>query len=74
MKDAHSRLSNLRRNQGDRRNADTDGMARAMWICPVCGTGQVVQLPVVSDARKSDLRSIVCGMVLATHGGMEERP
>ncbi len=53
---------------------DTDGMARAMWICPVCGTGQVVQLPVVSDARKSDLRSIVCGMVLATHGGMEERP
>ena len=53
---------------------DADGMARAMWICPVCGTGQVMQLPVASDARKSDLRSIVCGMVLAAHGGMEERP
>ena len=49
-------------------------MARAMWICPVCGTGQVMQLPVASDARKSDLRSIVCGMALAAHGGMEERP
>lgn len=53
---------------------DADGMARAMWICPVCGTGQVMQLPVASDARKADLRSIVCGMALAAHGGMEERP
>ncbi|OPZ39503.1 MAG: hypothetical protein BWY99_01388 [Synergistetes bacterium ADurb.BinA166] len=43
---------------------DADGMARAMWICPVCGTGQVLQLPVAADARKADLRSIVCGMSL----------
>ena len=35
-----------------------------MWICPVCGTGQVLQLPVAADARKADLRSIVCGMSL----------
>lgn len=51
---------------------DADGMARATWICPVCGAGQVVQLPVSSDARKADLRSIVCGMALATHESMEE--
>ncbi|MDI9369945.1 MAG: alcohol dehydrogenase [Synergistaceae bacterium] len=52
--------------------ADIDGMARAMWICPECGTGQVVQLPVSADARKSDLRAIVRGMALVAHGGLEE--
>ncbi|ADE56801.1 MULTISPECIES: hypothetical protein [Aminobacterium] len=41
---------------------DVDGIARAMWICPRCGTGQVVQLQVSADARKSDLRKIVHGM------------
>lgn len=45
---------------------DSDGMARATWTCPRCGTGQVVQLSVSSDARKSDLRAIVCGMALAS--------
>ncbi len=44
---------------------DVDGMARATWICPCCGAGQVVQLPVSADARKMDLRKIVCGMALA---------
>ncbi|GAB1399726.1 hypothetical protein MASR2M79_05120 [Aminivibrio sp.] len=44
---------------------DCDGMARVNWICPRCGTGQVVQLSVTSDARKTDLRAIVCGMALA---------
>ena len=53
---------------------DVDGIARAMWICPVCGTGQIVQLPVTSDARTSDLRSIVCGMALAAHEDLEKRP
>ena len=43
---------------------DCDGMARVNWICPRCGTGQVVQLSVTSDARKTDLRQIVCGMAL----------
>lgn len=43
---------------------DEDGVARAMWTCSVCGTGQIVQLPVSSDARKGDLRQIVCGMAL----------
>lgn len=43
---------------------DGDGVARATWICPCCGTGQVVQLPVSTDARNADLRSIVCGMAL----------
>lgn len=44
---------------------DGDGIARATWICPCCGAGQVVQLPVSADARKMDLRKIVCGMALA---------
>ena len=43
---------------------DTDGMARAWWVCPRCGTGQIIQLPVSSDARNSDLRKIVHGMAL----------
>lgn len=51
---------------------DEDGMARAMWICPMCGTGQVVQLPVSSDARKGDLRAIVCGMALASSSAEKE--
>lgn len=45
---------------------DTDGMARAMWICPRCGTGQVVQLPVSADARGGDLRRICVGMSLGS--------
>jgi hypothetical protein len=40
---------------------DEDGLARACWICPSCGSGQVVQLEVPADGR-SDLGSIVLGM------------
>ena len=50
---------------------DNDGMARTMWICPVCGTGQIVELSVSSDVRGMDLRAIVCGMSLAAHEGVE---
>lgn len=54
---------------------DGDGMARATWICPCCGTGQVVQLPVSTDARNADLRSIVCGMALpSTRENQVENP
>ena len=53
---------------------DADGMARATWICPCCGAGQVVQLPVSADARKMDLRKIVCGMALAgSSSGQDEQ-
>ncbi|MEA3507292.1 MAG: alcohol dehydrogenase [Synergistota bacterium] len=41
---------------------DSDGLARATWTCPCCGAGQVIQLPVSSDARGGDLRKIVSGM------------
>ena len=40
---------------------DGDGLARTCWICPCCGSGQVVQLEVPADAR-GDLDSIVLGM------------
>ncbi|MDR1732162.1 MAG: alcohol dehydrogenase [Synergistaceae bacterium] len=40
---------------------DEDGLARTCWICPCCGSGQVVQLEVPTDGR-SDLRNIVLGM------------
>jgi hypothetical protein len=42
---------------------DEDGLARTWWICPCCGSGQVVQLEVPADGR-SDLRSIVLGMTM----------
>ncbi|HCL80410.1 MAG TPA: alcohol dehydrogenase, partial [Synergistaceae bacterium] len=51
---------------------DDDGIARAMWICPVCGTGQILQLPVSADVRKGDLRQIVCGMALPSTPQAEE--
>lgn len=47
---------------------DADGLARAMWICPCCGAGQVVQLPVSQDARGGDLRRICGGMALGAKG------
>ncbi len=47
---------------------DMDGVARANWICPGCGTGQIVQLPVKSDAR-GDLRKIVQGLSLGCQEG-----
>ena len=40
---------------------DEDGLARTCWICPACGSGQVVQLEVPTDGR-SDLGRIVLGM------------
>ena len=42
---------------------DEDGLARAYWICPCCGSGQVVQLEVSADGR-GDLESIVLGMTM----------
>ena len=42
---------------------DGDGLARACWICPCCGSGQVVQLEVPADGC-GDLSSIVLGMKL----------
>jgi hypothetical protein len=42
---------------------DEDGLARACWICPGCGSGQVVQLEVPADGRGS-LESIVLGMTM----------
>lgn len=44
---------------------DSDGMARATWICKSCGTGQVVQLSVSADARGGDLRRILGGLSFA---------
>jgi hypothetical protein len=40
---------------------DGDGWARACWICPSCGSGQVVQLEIPADGR-NDLGGIVLGM------------
>jgi hypothetical protein len=42
---------------------DEDGLARACWICPSCGSGQVVQLEVHADGR-GDLESIGLGMAM----------
>jgi hypothetical protein len=42
---------------------DKDGLARTWWICPCCGSGQVVQLEVPTDGR-SDLGSIILGMMM----------
>ena len=40
---------------------DGDGLARTCWICPCCGSGQVVQLEVPTNAG-GDLRGAVLGM------------
>ena len=40
---------------------DGDGRARTCWICRCCGSGQVVQLEVPTDAR-DDVGNIVLGM------------
>ena len=42
---------------------DGDGLARVQWTCPRCGTGQVLQLEISSDAR-GDLRKILGGLAL----------
>jgi len=41
---------------------DSDGMARATWTCSRCGTGQLLQIPVSSDATGTDLKKIVNGL------------
>jgi len=41
---------------------DSDGMARAIWTCSECGTGQLLQVPVASNASGIDLRKIVNGL------------
>ncbi|MBN1332397.1 MAG: alcohol dehydrogenase [Synergistales bacterium] len=41
---------------------DSDGMARATWTCSKCGTGQLLQIPVSSDATGYDLKKIVNGL------------
>jgi hypothetical protein len=40
---------------------DEDGLARTCWICPNCGSGQVVQLEVPAD-NPGNLGDIVLGM------------
>ncbi len=47
---------------------DRDGVARTTWICPRCGTGQIVPLPVKSDAR-GDLKKILQGLSLGNAEG-----
>ncbi|MDR1873970.1 MAG: alcohol dehydrogenase [Synergistaceae bacterium] len=49
---------------------DGDGWARTCWICPCCGSGQVVQLEVPADGR-GDLSNIVLGMKLEFHAEIE---
>lgn len=57
---------------------DVDGVARTTWTCPCCGTGQVLQLPVSTDARGRELRRIIAGMAFSpsldtgNKGGIEE--
>lgn len=48
---------------------DIDGVARANWTCPCCGTGQIMQLPVKNDARGGDLRKILQGLSLVHEEG-----
>lgn len=45
---------------------DSDGVARAHWICPHCGTGQILQLPVSMDARGMELGRIIGGMAFSS--------
>ena len=45
---------------------DSDGVARATWSCPYCGTGQVIQLAVSNDAAGGDLRNMLAGFALAS--------
>ena len=45
---------------------DADGKARAMWTCPRCGAGQLIELSVAKDARRGDLRKIVGGLALTS--------
>ena len=42
---------------------DGDGLARACWICPCCGSGQVIQVP--ADGC-GDPGGIVLGMKMET--------
>ncbi|MDR3231039.1 MAG: alcohol dehydrogenase [Synergistaceae bacterium] len=51
---------------------DEDGLARTCWICPCCGSVQVVQLEVPVDGR-SDLRAIVLGMRMEVRAEVEVR-
>ena len=55
---------------------DPDGIARTTWTCPRCGAGQILQLPVASDARGKDLREILGGLALlpSSPGPSEELP
>jgi ribosomal protein S27AE len=51
---------------------DRDGVARIHWTCPRCGTGQVMQLDVSSDARGGDLRRILGGLALIENDTRDE--
>lgn len=44
---------------------DPDGFARAVWTCPHCGAGQVMEMAISKDARRGDLRRIIGGLALA---------
>ncbi|HOC82611.1 MAG: hypothetical protein BWY01_01385 [Synergistetes bacterium ADurb.Bin155] len=51
---------------------DADGVARTVWTCPCCGAGQVLQLPVSTDASGGELRRIVAGMGFSPDAPLEE--
>ncbi len=48
---------------------DADGLARVSWICPCCGAGQIVQIPISLDARGTSLRGICGGLSVITEEG-----
>lgn len=41
---------------------ENDGMVRTSWTCRHCGAGQVIQVPVSTDAQNSDLKKIILGL------------
>lgn len=48
---------------------DASGSARAIWTCPHCGAGQILELSVSKDAKRGDLRKIIGGLALAESSG-----
>lgn len=48
---------------------DASGVARAIWTCPRCGAGQIIELAISKDARRGDLRKIIGGLALIQQSG-----
>ena len=44
---------------------DNDGVARAVWTCPKCGVGQMIELSLPKEAKRGDLRNVIGGLALA---------